>query len=72
MYLAHIGVAVFILGVSLVIGLLAYTQRLVNNLREDNTIIIIAHRLNTVRKCDFIFELEKGTVINKGTFNDLF
>ena len=32
----------------------------VNNLGNDITIIIIAHRLNIVKNCDLIFELEKG------------
>ena len=44
----------------------------VNNLGKDVTIILIAHRLNTVRNCDIIFELEKGKVVNKGNFEDLF
>ena len=44
----------------------------VNNLGKDITIILIAHRLNTVRNCDIIFELEKGKVVNKGNFEDLF
>jgi ATP-binding cassette, subfamily B, bacterial PglK len=38
----------------------------VNNLGKDITIIIIAHRLNTVKNCDLIFELEKGKL--KGNF----
>jgi len=32
----------------------------VNNLGKDITIILIAHRLSTVNKCDTIFLLEKG------------
>tara|TARA_B100000989_G_scaffold299063_1_gene292757 strand:+ start:1071 stop:2855 length:1785 start_codon:yes stop_codon:yes gene_type:complete len=43
----------------------------VNNLRKDITIILIAHRLNTVKNCDVIFKLEKGQVTGKGTFGDL-
>ena len=42
------------------------------NLKNDITIILIAHRLNTLQNCDLIFELQKGKVINKGTFNELF
>ena len=44
----------------------------VNNLGKDITIIIIAHRINTVRNCDIIFKLEKGKVVNQGSFEDLF
>jgi len=43
----------------------------INSIGKDITIILIAHRLNTLRNCDTIFELEKGRVINKGNFNDL-
>ena len=32
----------------------------VNNLSKSITIILIAHRLNTVKNCDEIFLLEKG------------
>ena len=35
----------------------------VNNLSKGLTIISIAHRLNTVKKCDIIFELENGRII---------
>ena len=44
----------------------------INNLRKDLTIIIIAHRLNTVKNCDIIFQLEHGKLINKGTYSELF
>ena len=43
----------------------------VNNLRKDITIIIIAHRLATIKKCDKIFLLEKGHIKNEGTFEEL-
>ena len=38
----------------------------VNNLSKGLTIISIAHRLNTVKKCDIIFELENGRIIRQG------
>ena len=44
----------------------------VNNIRKDITIIIIAHRLNTVKNCDIIFKLDKGKLMGQGTFNELF
>ena len=43
----------------------------VNNLGKDITIILIAHRLSTVKKCDQIFLLEKGHLKNQGTFEEL-
>ena len=43
----------------------------VNNLSNHKTIIMIAHRLSTVKKCDKIFLLEKGELKNEGTFDEL-
>jgi len=39
-----------------------------NNLNKNLTIILIAHRLTTVRKCDNIFFLEKGKLTGEGNF----
>ncbi len=43
----------------------------VKNIGKDLTIIIIAHRLNTVKKCDNIFLLEKGELRGQGSFEEL-
>jgi ATP-binding cassette, subfamily B, bacterial PglK len=40
-------------------------------LRGRYTIILIAHRMSTVRSCDIIFELENGKIIDSGTFDGL-
>ncbi|MDO8861658.1 ABC transporter ATP-binding protein [Haliea sp. E1-2-M8] len=43
----------------------------VHNLSHQKTIIIIAHRLSTVRPCDDIYLLERGQVEARGTYKDL-
>ena len=43
----------------------------VQNLEGEITIVIIAHRLTTVRQCDCIFVLEAGRVTALGTYNEL-
>ncbi len=43
----------------------------IKNLRKDMTIILIAHRLNTVKSCDIIFKFEKGKLIKQGKFNEV-
>jgi len=43
----------------------------INNLSHEVTIIIIAHRLSTVRNCDNIILLEGGKVSATGTFDEL-
>ena len=44
----------------------------INNLDNNITIIMIAHRLNTVKDCDIIFKLEKGRIVKKGKFDEIF
>ena len=36
----------------------------INQLSKHITIIIIAHRLNTIKNCDIVYKLEKGQLIN--------
>lgn len=43
----------------------------VNSLQHDITIILIAHRLSTVRLCDTIVLLDKGQVKAQGTYDQL-
>ena len=43
----------------------------INNLGKNITIILIAHRLSTVKKCDKIFLLEDGKLKKEGTFEEL-
>ena len=43
----------------------------VNKLSKNLTIILIAHRLNTVKNCDIIFKLDKGSILEQGTFKEL-
>tara|TARA_B100000035_G_scaffold313498_1_gene327358 strand:+ start:915 stop:2696 length:1782 start_codon:yes stop_codon:yes gene_type:complete len=43
----------------------------VHNLSSKITVILIAHRLNTVKKCDKIFLMEKGKIIANGNYDQL-
>ena len=43
----------------------------VRNLGREITIILIAHRLTTVRECDRIFLLDKGSVAAVGNYREL-
>ncbi len=40
-------------------------------LRGRYTIILVAHRLSTVRACDVIFEFERGRISGRGTYTEL-
>lgn len=43
----------------------------VNHLGKEITVILIAHRLSTVKECDTIFFLDNGEVTGCGTFEEL-
>ena len=43
----------------------------INNLSKDLTVILIAHRLKTVKSCDIIFKFEKGQLIAQGTYDEI-
>lgn len=43
----------------------------IQNLSHKKTIITIAHRLATVKECDIIYMMEKGGIVESGTYNKL-
>ncbi len=43
----------------------------IDNLRENRTTFIIAHRLSTVREADMVLFLDDGRVVEQGSFDDL-
>ncbi len=42
-----------------------------NTIRENRTVILIAHRLSTVRDCDCIFVLDNGRIVEAGSHDQL-
>jgi len=46
-------------------------QRALNNLMAGRTVLVIAHRLSTVRRADRIVVLDRGTISEIGTHEDL-
>tara|TARA_B100000767_G_scaffold195228_1_gene182255 strand:+ start:1562 stop:3373 length:1812 start_codon:yes stop_codon:yes gene_type:complete len=43
----------------------------IEGLNSELTILLIAHRLSTVKRCDIIVELEHGRVVAQGTYDQL-
>jgi ATP-binding cassette subfamily C protein len=43
----------------------------IENLSREKSIIIVAHRLTTLQKCELIFKVERGRIIKFGTFDDI-
>ncbi|GIO11880.1 ABC transporter [Cohnella xylanilytica] len=48
-----------------------HIQRAMNELMEGRTSFVIAHRLSTIREADLILVMNKGTVIEQGTHEEL-
>ena len=46
-------------------------QKTIEGLKKYTTVIIIAHRLATVEKCDWLYWVEKGEVYMKGTSKEI-
>lgn len=44
----------------------------IENISKNITVIIIAHRLDTVRNCDIIFKFNKGNLVNQGKFDEIY
>jgi subfamily B ATP-binding cassette protein MsbA len=49
----------------------AMVQKALNNLMQGRTVIVIAHRLSTVRHADKIYVMEDGQIIESGTHDSL-
>ncbi|MFO7545869.1 MAG: ATP-binding cassette domain-containing protein, partial [Trueperaceae bacterium] len=45
--------------------------RAVSHLGKTKTIIMIAHRMSTVRACDLIYMLDHGRIVARGSFDQL-
>jgi subfamily B ATP-binding cassette protein MsbA len=48
-----------------------FVQDAINNLVHTMTIVVIAHRLSTVRRADNIFVMNDGEIVESGTYNQL-
>src|SRR5690606_30506858 len=46
-------------------------MRALESLKGDRTIVMIAHRLSTVRACDRLFFLKNGRLEAEGTYDEL-
>lgn len=49
-----------------------HIKKCIDNLKGKSTIVIVAHRLSTIRNVDNIFFLEDGKIVDEGSFNELF
>ena len=43
----------------------------INNIQNIKTVVIVAHRLASVKKCHQIYFIEKGKILDQGTYDEL-
>ena len=44
----------------------------IEKLKGESTVVIVAHRLSTIKNADVIYFLDKGEIVDSGTFDELF
>ena len=49
----------------------AVVQQAIDNLMKDRTVLVIAHRLSTVRNADCIVVINDGQIVEKGSHDEL-
>lgn len=49
-----------------------HIKKCIDNLKGKSTIVIVAHRLSTIKNVDNIFFLEEGKIVDEGSFDKLF
>ncbi|MGN1200639.1 MAG: ABC transporter ATP-binding protein [Candidatus Caccovivens sp.] len=47
-------------------------KKSIDNLKGKSTVVIVAHRLSTIKDVDKIFFLDEGKIVDTGTFDELF
>ena len=49
----------------------SFVMDAIEKISQNKTIIIIAHRLSTLKKCDKIYLMNKGEIVNQGTYEKI-
>lgn len=46
-------------------------QKAISQITKNKTVIVIAHKLNTIKDCDNILVFDKGKIVEQGTHEKL-
>ena len=46
-------------------------QKAIDNIGNDVMVLIVAHRLSTIKNVDTIFYIDKGNIVEQGTYDEL-
>ena len=47
-------------------------KKSIDSLKGKSTVIVVAHRLSTIENADTIYFLDKGKIVDSGTFKHLY
>lgn len=50
----------------------SHIQQSIEAMKGKHTVVIVAHRLSTIRNVDKIYFLEEGKIVDSGTFDELY
>jgi len=50
----------------------SHIQKSIEAMKGKHTVVIVAHRLSTIRNVDKIYFLDKGNIVDSGTFDELY
>ena len=50
----------------------AQIKKTIDSIKGKSTVVIVAHRLSTIKNVDKIFFLEDGSIVDSGTFKELY
>ncbi len=48
-----------------------FIQKAIENIATQTTVVVVAHRLSTIKKADCIYVMENGQIAEEGTYADL-
>ena len=57
--------------VDLSTGSFELIQSAIETIARETTVVVIAHRLSTIVNADWIYVLDKGKIVEEGTYQDL-
>jgi len=46
-------------------------QKAIESIAKDTTVVVVAHRLATIANADYIYVMDRGRIVEEGSYQDL-